>query len=148
MPSHFLKPHDLFLLSVLLLLLSAITTHGYLMATYCWSNHYLDTMTSSNGNTFRVTDPLCGEFIGHRWIPLTKASDAELWYFLWSAPQINGWVNNREAGDLRPHLAHCDVIVMNADNLIHQWPPVHPTLKEVDWEVVAEYLVSVIVCYE
>ena len=25
---------------------------------------------------------------------------------------INGWVNNREAGDLRPHRAHYDVIVM------------------------------------
>ena len=23
--------------------------------------------------------PLCGEFTGHRWIPRTKASDAELW---------------------------------------------------------------------
>ena len=26
---------------------------------------------------FRITGPLCGEFIGHRWIALTKASDAE-----------------------------------------------------------------------
>ena len=26
---------------------------------------------------------------------------------------INGWVNNREAGYLRRHRAHCDVIVMN-----------------------------------
>ena len=42
-------------------------------------------MTSSNGNLFRVTGPLCGEITGHRWIPCTKASDAELWYFLWSA---------------------------------------------------------------
>ena len=25
---------------------------------------------------------------------------------------INGWVNNREASDLRRHRAHCDVIVM------------------------------------
>ena len=33
--------------------------------------------------------------------------------FLWSAPWINGWVNNREAGDLRHHRAHYDVIVMN-----------------------------------
>ena len=33
-------------------------------------------MTSSNGNIFRVTGPLCGEVTGHRWIPLTKASDA------------------------------------------------------------------------
>ena len=32
-------------------------------------------MTSSNGSTIRVTGPLCGEFNGHRWIPLTKASD-------------------------------------------------------------------------
>ena len=37
--------------------------------------------TSSNGNIFRVTGPLCGEFTGHRWIPRTKASDAELWCF-------------------------------------------------------------------
>ena len=26
---------------------------------------------------------------------------------------INGWVNSREAGDLRRYRAHCDVIVMN-----------------------------------
>ena len=39
-------------------------------------------MTSSNGNIFRVTGPLCGEFAGHRSFPLTKASDAELWCFL------------------------------------------------------------------
>ena len=36
-------------------------------------------MTSSNGNIFRVTGHLCGEFTGPRWIPHTKASDAELW---------------------------------------------------------------------
>ena len=45
-------------------------------------------MTSGNGNMFRVTGPLCGEFSGHRWIPRTKASDAELWCFLWSAPEL------------------------------------------------------------
>ena len=67
---------------------------------------------SPNGNIFRVTDPLCGEFTGHRLIPRTNVSDAELWCFLWSAPWINGWVNNHEAGDSRRHRAHCDVIVM------------------------------------
>ena len=36
-----------------------------------------DMMTSSNENIFRVTGPLCGEFTGYRWIPLTKASDAK-----------------------------------------------------------------------
>ena len=43
--------------------------------------------TSSNGNIYRVTVPLYGEFTGHRRIPLTKASDAELWCFLWSGPE-------------------------------------------------------------
>ena len=33
------------------------------------------------------TGPLCGEFYGHWWIPLTKANNAELWRFLWSAPK-------------------------------------------------------------
>ena len=42
-------------------------------------------MTSSNGNIFRVNGPLCGEFTGPRWIPHTKASDAELW--------MNEWMN-------------------------------------------------------
>ena len=69
-------------------------------------------MTSLNGNIFRVTGPLSGEFTGHQCIPHTKASDAELWCYLWSAPWINGWINNREAGDLRRHRAHYDVTVM------------------------------------
>ena len=68
-------------------------------------------LTSSHGNIFRVTGPLCGEFTGHRWIPSTKARDAELWHFLWSA-WINSGVNNREARDLRCHCAHYDATVM------------------------------------
>ena len=35
-------------------------------------------VTSSNGNMFCVTGPLWA-VSGERWIPLTKASDAELW---------------------------------------------------------------------
>ena len=38
-------------------------------------------MTSSNGNIFRVTGHLCGEFTGLRWIPRTKASDASFYVF-------------------------------------------------------------------
>ena len=61
-------------------------------------------MMSSNGNIFRVTGPLCGEFTGFRWNPRTKASDAELWSLLGSAP-------NFTAGDLRRYRAHYDVVV-------------------------------------
>ena len=69
-------------------------------------------MTSSKGNIFRVTGHLCGEFTGDRWISRIKASDTELWCFLWSTPWIIGWVNDREAGDLRLHRGHYDVILM------------------------------------
>ena len=48
------------------------TTHS------AYLNGYHSMMTSSNGNIFRVTGPLCGEFAGLRWIPRTKASEAEL----------------------------------------------------------------------
>ena len=42
-----------------------------------------------------------------------KASDAELWCFLWSAHWINGWVNNRGTGDLRQDRVRYNVIVMD-----------------------------------
>ena len=44
-------------------------------------------MTSTNGNIFLNNGLLWGEFTGHRGIPLTKASDSELWCFLWSVPE-------------------------------------------------------------
>ena len=66
-------------------------------------------MTSSNGIIFRVTGPLCGEFTGRRWIPLTK----ELFMFSFICAWISGWVNNHKAGDLRRHRVHYDVTVMN-----------------------------------
>ena len=68
-------------------------------------------MTSSNGNIFRVTGPLCGDFTGHWWIP-HKGHWREALMFSLSCAWINAWVKNREAGDWRPHRAHYDVIVM------------------------------------
>ena len=44
-------------------------------------------MTSTNENIFRVTGPLWRETTVHRWIPLTKTNNAELWCFPWSAPE-------------------------------------------------------------
>ena len=69
-------------------------------------------MTPLSGNIFRVSSHLCGEFTGPRWNPRTKASEAELWFFSLICVWINGWVNNRKAGDLRRHRAHYDVSVM------------------------------------
>ena len=70
--------------------LSEILSPNYKMSRENYTLFFLVSicmMTSSNGNISRVTGPLCGEFTGHRWIPLTKASDAELWSFLSSVPE-------------------------------------------------------------
>ena len=79
---------------------------------YCVSLHFNTMMTSSNGNVCRVTGYLCGEFTGHRWIPRTKASGALMFSLICAL--INGWVNNREAGDLRRHRSRNDVTVMTS----------------------------------
>ena len=65
-------------------------------------------MTSSNGNIFRVTGHLCGEFTPHKgqWCGDLMFSLICVW--------INGWVNNRDASDLRRYRAHHDVILMQA----------------------------------
>ena len=67
------------------------------------------TLTSSNGKIFCVTGLLCGEFTGLQWVPRTKASDAELWCFLWSAPEptVEQTMETLVIWD-----ADCDVIVM------------------------------------
>ena len=77
----------------------------------CIGHGQYNMMTSSNGNIFRVTGLLCGEFTGHRWIP-HKGQWRGALMFSFICACINGWVNNREAGDLRSHRAHYDVIVM------------------------------------
>ena len=59
-----------------------------------WWRIYM--MTSSNGSIFRVTGHLCGEFTGPRWIPRTKASDADFDVFFDLSQ--NKWLS--EAGDL------------------------------------------------
>ena len=71
-------------------------------------------MTSSNENTFRVTGPLCWEFIVHQGIPLTKASDRALMFSL-ICVLTNGWVNNHGTGGSRCHCTHYYVIVMYRD---------------------------------
>ena len=61
--------------------------HTMLLLWKEWNWTGLSMMTSSNGNIFRVAGHLCGEFTGLRWIHRTKASDAELWCFLWPASE-------------------------------------------------------------
>ena len=79
-------------------------------------------MTSWNGNIFRVTGHLCGEFTGPRSVISSHKGQwcGALVYSL-ICVWINGWVNTREAGDLRDHRANYDVIVMD-------WKGIHANL--------------------
>ena len=76
-------------------------------------------MTSSNGNIFRVTGPLWGESTGDRWIPLTKASDAEFWWFLWSASEqtVEQTIQTPAICIMIRHRAHYAVTVMYCTRL-------------------------------
>ena len=74
-------------------------------------------MTSSNGNIFRVTGHLGGESTGHRWIPRTKTSDAELLMFplicTWNhQPQSWGWWFEMTSS---PLWRHCNVWSIGRD---------------------------------
>ena len=75
-------------------------------------------MTSSNGNIFRATGPLWGKSTGHQWIPLTEASDVEFDGFFDLRLNKRSSKQSRR-GDLRRHLAHYDVTVMESDQLPH-----------------------------
>ena len=69
-------------------------------------------MTSSNGNIFRITGHLYGKI--HRSPVNSPHNDQWRWLLMLSliCGWINGWANIREAGDLKIHRAHYDVIVM------------------------------------
>ena len=78
-------------------------------------------MMSSNGNIFCITGPLWEESTGHRWIPLTKASDAELWFFL--SVLIKQLSKHSRRHWLRRHCIHYDVTVMKSLKVI--WRSCH-----------------------
>ena len=86
-------------------------------------------MASSNGNIFRVTSPLWRECTGHRWIPVTKANDADLWCFLWSAPEqtVEQTIETLVIWDvIRPH---CNMKMdhpRQQTSLAPRWPNVDP----------------------
>ena len=50
-------------------------------------------------------------------VPLTKAGEAELWCFRWSAPAwTNVWAGNRDTGDLRCNRVQNDLTAMKMLN--------------------------------
>ena len=90
--------------------------------------HGIFMMTSSNGNIFRVTVPVNSPHKG-QWRGALM--------FSLICVRINGWVNNREAGDLRRYRAHYDVTAMfqHSDgnpSLNGGWPHKGPGIRNFD----------------
>ena len=88
------------------------------MTQWTWIYHM---MRSLNRTISRVTGHLCEEFTGHRWIPPHKGQWRGALMFSSIRAWINGWVNNRESGDLRYHRAHYGVTF-----LYFQWAAMPP----------------------
>ena len=99
-------------------------------------------MTLSNGKIFRVIGHLCGEFTGHRWIPLTKASDAEIdvffdlclnkrlskqsWGWLFETPSRPLWRHFNESFPF-PHLTPIEPVASHQFFIVSiQWA-IHKT---------------------
>ena len=85
-------------------------TNGYIIASqeHPWWRHQME--------IFSALLALCA------WNPpVIKGQWCRALMFSLNCAWINGWVNNREAGDLRRHRAHYDVIVMyKASVLLNQ----------------------------
>ena len=71
-----------------------------LLQCYAWWRHQMKTFFAVNGNIFTGKFPSHSQWRGTLMFSLICA---------WT----NGWVNNRDTGDLRRHRAHYDVTVMD-----------------------------------
>ena len=71
-------------------------------------------MTSSNGNIFRETGPLCGEFAGPGEFPAQRPVTRSFDVFF--DLRLNKRLSKQpEAGELRRHRGHYDISVMSAN---------------------------------
>ena len=79
---------------------------------HCWKTWWRDQMETFSVlmAIFAGNSPVTGEFPAHKgqWRGALMSSLI--------CARINGWVNNRGAGDLRPHCAHYDVTIMDASS--------------------------------
>ena len=87
-------------------------------------------VTTSNGNIFRVTGLLCWEFTGNRWMPCTKASDAELKMFFFYLP-LNKWLSKQSwvwwfETPSRSLWRHCNRETTLNFNVVSHWLNPHP----------------------
>ena len=97
-----------------------------------WWRHQMETLsallTLCAGNS-----PVTGKFPLQR--PLTRSFDFSL---IWD--WIHSWVNNRDAGDLKHHRAHYDVIVMWA----LEWLFDHTSRIPVDYLISPRYVCMIV----
>ena len=110
---------------------------------YPWWSHQMETSSAllaiCTGNS-----PVPGEFPTQK--PVTRSFD--VCFFIC---RINGWVNHREAGDLRRYRAHYDVTVIQTQHPVHGQPvsgkhrPRKPSLPH-QFDISAHVIYNHILC--
>ena len=93
------------------------TNHTQTWFDYSWWRHQMETVSAllaicAGNSPVPVNSPHKGQWCGALMFSMIYA-------------RINSWVNNREAGNLRRHPTHCDVIVMLCSEFyrdIMPWP--------------------------
>ena len=103
-----------------------------------WENVLVPTWWRHQMETFSALLALC---VGNSPVPVNSPHKGQ-WHgalilSLISA-WINDWVNNREAGDLRSHLGHYDVNVMNKGSAITR-----TNVDQVHWRIYASPVIGV-----
>ena len=91
-------------------------------------------MTLSNGNIFRVTDLLCGEFSRHRWILRTKASGRsfDVFFDLLQSQQLSKqWRSRWSEMPSRPLCRHCNEICLLINSCTISTTQINPLSSKV-----------------
>ena len=114
-----------------------MTPNGSLVQ--AWWRHRMETFSALLALCVRGNSPVTGEFPSQR--PVTRTLICA-----W----IDDWVNNRDAGDLRRHRAHYDVIVMICSLprpyscMAHRIPTTGLayiiTIRTMLWDIITQYL--------
>ena len=107
-----------------------VKTHFYggALTSHSWRSihllHFLFSMTSSNGNMFRVPGFCAGNSPVTAGNTPVNSPHTDQWrgalVFSFICAWTNGWVNNQDAANLRRHRAHYDVTLMWCPIVI-QW---------------------------
>ena len=124
--------------------------YGDILCTIAWWRHQMETFSALLA-TCAGNSPITTHFPAQRRV--TRSFDVFVLIFVW----IKGWINNREAGDLRRYRAHYDVTIMISVDVfwtgsIPSWTTcgtsgISKRMMATWYSITKKYLFSNLICY-